>query len=66
MEEQGEKKPVWIACRATPDCPGNQALLIAKRSNAPVGAMGAFNASQGGSTTRYRCLTCKGTFQITT
>jgi len=66
MAKEPELKIVWIACRATPECPGTQAALLSVRDNSPVGAMGAFNAAQGGKTTRYRCLTCKGIFLITT
>jgi len=61
-------KPVWIACRATPDCPGNLAVMIFSRSNSPVGsvAIGSFEASQGGNWTRYKCQTCNRDFVIST
>ena len=69
IDKQTEpKKTVWISCRANEKCPGNQAENISSRTNRPVGAIsiGSFNAEQGGTFTRYRCLTCKGVFQITT
>jgi hypothetical protein len=49
--------PVWMKCRAAEHCDGNQAIctLIFKK-----------NLLQGGGTTRrYRCQTCKGTFTVT-
>lgn len=62
-----EKKSnvVWIACRAKEGCPGNQAEILANR---PIqnGSSGAFEISQGGRVTRYRCQTCTGSFTITT
>ena len=46
-----------MKCRAAEHCDGNQAIctLIFKK-----------NLLQGGGTTRrYRCQTCKGTFTVT-
>jgi hypothetical protein len=53
-----EKKIVWIKCRASEACDGNQAyatMIITRPATAG-----------GGRTTRYRCCKCNGMFQITT
>ena len=50
-----KKKTVWIACRATPNCPGNQAIVVFSKRHAG-----------GGSNTRYRCTVCNRTFHIGT
>lgn len=49
-----EKKQVWIACRATAKCEGKMALVVFLQRN-----------PGGGSSTRYRCLTCNRTFHVT-
>ena len=49
--------PVWIACRATPDCEGKYAAQrISGERNLEAG---------GGSWLRYQCLTCGRPFHIT-
>jgi len=60
-----EQKPVWIKCRATENCEGNEAILVSKRIHKPLKAAGDFNAQMGGATIRYRCTTCKGVFHVT-
>ena len=42
-----EKRVVWAHCRATPDCPGNNAEISSQRKT-----------RGGGYIIRYRCLTC--------
>jgi hypothetical protein len=52
----GPPKPeriVWFKCRATPGCEGNQAAVVFTKG-----------ISGQDSTTRYRCLTCKGSFHV--
>ena len=49
-------KEVWMKCRVE-SCPGNFALLVWERR-------GSFQAG-GGMIRRYRCTTCKHTWQIT-
>jgi len=63
---QPEKKTVWIACRATEGCPGNQAEIVFSRSNNPAGADGGFFPAAGGRTIRYRCQTCGKPFHVRT
>ena len=62
------KKLVWIACRATRDCPGNTAELVSKKPNnlAVPSARGSYETARGGYNTRYRCQTCNGVFYINT
>ena len=49
--------PVWIACRATPDCEGKYAAQrISGERNLEAG---------GGSWLRYQCLTCGRPFHFT-
>ncbi len=56
------EKVVWIACRATPNCPGNQAVMVFSKSRQPTQS----DFAMGGSITRYRCKTCGGAFHIGT
>jgi tRNA A37 threonylcarbamoyladenosine synthetase subunit TsaC/SUA5/YrdC len=58
---QQEEKKVWIKCRAKQECPGNYAIITFVKRHNPAELV-----SQGGSTIRYRCLTCGGTFTIST
>jgi|SaaInlStandDraft_5_1057022.scaffolds.fasta_scaffold366603_2 hypothetical protein len=70
MADEKKKVPVpktlWIKCRASEKCEGNQAEIIMQRAQKPMGrAGGAFNlAERAGKLIRYRCTTCKGIFQI--
>lgn len=71
MEENRNPIPpttVWMSCRATPECEGKQSLVLSSRPNIPIGriTIGSFDAAQGGSSTRYRCLTCNQEFTIST
>lgn len=69
MTEQTEKKIVWIKCRAhsNPDaCPGNQAEVVFDRAVNPVSNDGGFEPSAGGRSVRYRCISCKRVFHIST
>lgn len=50
---QPEKKIVWVNCRATPGCGGNQALVVRK-----------FKLSAGGKSIRYKCMKCNRNFHI--
>lgn len=50
-----EGPEVWFPCRAKEDCPGRQSRLLLRVKN-----------PGGGSVLRYRCLTCKRVFSITT
>ncbi len=50
-----EGPEVWFPCRAKEDCPGKQSRLILQ-SKKPG----------GGSLLRYRCLTCKRVFSLST
>lgn len=52
-KEEGPE--VWFSCRAKEGCPGKQARLLLR-----VPKPG------GGALLRYRCLTCKQTFSIST
>ena len=62
-----EKKPlVWIACRATENCPGMQAEITRIRSHAEGLKVGEFEPTMGGKTTHYRCSTCHRDFHIAT
>jgi hypothetical protein len=49
------EKIVWIACRAKQGCEGKQAKVVMQNKT-----------PGGGSATRYRCLTCGGSFHIST
>jgi hypothetical protein len=51
------QKPVWIKCRASEACDGNEAI--------PTMVFTKPITQGGGRTTRYRCTTCKGVFTIT-
>jgi len=44
---------VWISCRAKRSCEGNQAKIVFRQKT-----------GGGGSITRYRCLTCNGSWHI--
>jgi len=54
---QPPKKIVWMTCRAAEHCEGKQAYatLIFRKTI----------MQGGGTTTRYRCTTCNGSFSIT-
>lgn len=59
-----EKQPqVYIACRATPDCPGRQAIILFTHRT-PTTLQGIQLAEEGGRFIRYRCLTCGRDFHI--
>ena len=47
-------KVVWISCRARAGCEGKQAKITMR-----------FKLPQGGTSIRYRCLTCNGVFVVT-
>ena len=53
LRKNKEPKKVWISCRSKAHCPGNEALVVFKRS-----------MPKGGKTIRYRCTTCNGAFHI--
>ena len=62
--EADKKNVVWMKCRAKPDqqidsravCKGNEAVVVFKRK---------LSMQQGGGTsTRYRCTSCKGSWHI--
>lgn len=46
-------REVWFSCRATPGCEGKIALVVFTKG-----------VSGQGSTTRYRCKTCNGTWHV--
>lgn len=50
-----EGPEVWFPCRAKQDCPGKHSRLILK-----------IKTPGGGSLLRYRCLTCKKIFSLST
>lgn len=47
-------KTFWISCRAKRSCTGKEARLSMK-----------FKLPAGGTSIRYTCLKCKGSFHIT-
>ena len=53
-----EKKIIWMKCRASEACDGNQAYATMIFARPFV--------QGGGKTVRYRCLKCNGVFSITT
>ena len=65
-----KKAPVWIRCRATEGCVGNQADIVFAKTQQPVKAKtgvvgGTFTLAEGaGKILRYRCLTCNNVFHI--
>ena len=65
-----EPKPVWIKCRVKNpngrECSGTQALLTGARPHQAGQGDGSFHPTMGGSSNRYRCTTCNGTFTIST
>jgi hypothetical protein len=61
---QPEKKIVWIACRATEGCTGNQAEIVFARVNQSSLPGGGFVPVMGGKSIRYRCLTCNRPFHV--
>lgn len=63
--EQGKNKVVWIACRATPECSGNQAEVIMTLHHDPFGIGGSKIADGPSKSIRYKCLTCNREFHIT-
>jgi len=65
IKKMEEKKPVWIACRATPNCQGDQAIIAKQWKNQVQGNQG-LNFDVGSQTVRYKCLTCGRVFQIQT
>ena len=62
------KKPeiVWVACRAREGCEGKQAEVVFSRAHNATMPNGGFLPVAGGRTIRYTCLTCKGSFHIST
>lgn len=63
MTEPKKPQPgdtVAISCRGHSDCPGRQAVFLSTSLiPGPVAGL------SGGTTLRYRCLTCNRKFQIT-
>jgi len=65
-----KKAPVWIRCRATEGCDGNQADIVFTQKQQPVKAKtgvvgGTFTLAEGaGKIIRYRCTTCNKVFHI--
>lgn len=51
------KQIVWMKCRASEACPGNQAYISLLTRNPLVAG--------GGTSYRYRCTTCNGAWQVT-
>lgn len=51
--QRGVDETVWIHCRATKGCEGNQAKVVLRH---PRGG--------GGFNTRYKCLSCRGSWHI--
>jgi len=51
------KEVVWMKCRVSEACPGNQAFISLMQRN-PL-------TSGGGTSYRYRCTTCNGVWHIT-
>lgn len=50
------KEIVWMKCRVSENCPGNQAYLTMLTKNPLVNGGGTFY--------RYRCTTCNGVWTI--
>ena len=65
-EKVEDKGKVWIACRATENCPGTYAVILDQRTHTPSKMMGAFQIAIGGRFVRYQCCTCHRTFAIST
>jgi len=63
-DAQPKKKPVWIACRATEGCPGNQAEIVFIQGSQSGDGKGGFTPAAGGRFVRYKCLTCNKAFHI--
>ena len=59
------KQIVWMACRGTTGCEGQQAEVIFSRVAQPITSDGGFQPHAGGRSIRYRCLTCGQPFHIT-
>ena len=66
MEGQSpqEKKIVWMACRATEGCKGNQAEIVFIQTSASNLPGGGFVPEAGGRSIRYKCLTCGKPFHV--
>lgn len=64
-EDQPKKKIIWMACRGTTGCPGNQAEVVFCHVAQPLTPEGGFNPQAGGRSIRYRCLTCGQPFHVT-
>lgn len=47
------QKEVWFACRATQGCTGNKAVIVFTKGRPGQG-----------SSTRYKCLTCRGSWHV--
>ena len=47
-------RTIWIKCRASEKCPGTQAEIKMR-----------FSLPTGGTSIRYKCLTCDKPFHIT-
>lgn len=63
-KDEKEAKVVWMSCRATPGCKGNQAEMMGMaQGGMKIG--GALIAS-GGAVVRYKCQTCNASFVIST
>lgn len=77
---ESEKKGVWIKCRATASCEGNEAEIVSSQENhLTMETIDPTNPNPrskkktnttilagGGRVTRYRCLSCKRSFTIST
>lgn len=57
VTEISEEKVVWIACRATPGCEGNQAVIVFNKTLHD-------GMLPQGTAIRYRCTTCKKPFHV--
>ena len=57
-------KKVWIACRATEGCPGQEAELEIIKRNDPLEISGMKLAEGSGKVIRYKCTTCKRVFRV--
>ena len=58
------KKIVWIKCRASEGCEGNQAEIVFVHNASPVSGDGSFIPEAGGRSVRYKCTTCGNPFHV--
>lgn len=52
-KKKKELKEVWMACRARDGCTGNQAAVVFSK-----------RTPGGGSVSRFKCLTCGGSWHV--